>query len=416
MKNLLFLFLFVFITFLSGSCKQGNIDESKIVNTLSINDTVLNDTTKIFPGAFSTAKYLPLLKNKRVALVVNQSSILNGVHLSDTLLDLGVNVVKIFAPEHGFRGKADAGKIIDNTIDSKTGLPIVSLYGKKEKPNKEDLSNIEIVIFDIQDVGVRFYTYISTLTYVMESCGENNIPILVFDRPNPNGHYIDGPILEPKYKSFVGLIPIPIVYGLTMGELAQMINGEGWMSNNVKCNLTVIPCTNYTHQSHYQLPIRPSPNLPDFASVSLYPSLCFFEGTTVSVGRGTNKPFKQIGHPSLASNYKYKFVPLPNEGASNPKLKGESCFGIDLSNVKIKDFRHKGKIELSWLIEFYNNYEDKEKFFLKNNWIDKLAGTDELRKMIIQGKTSEEIKEVWKTDLIKFNSARKKYLLYPDFE
>jgi len=405
----------VFVAF--NSCKNSKANrtvELDIIESMGEDDY---DNTKIFPGAFNVAKYLPLLKDKRVALVVNQSSILEDkIHLLDTLLALDVDVKRIFAPEHGFRGKADAGEKLNDEIDSKTGLPIVSLYGKKRGPDKEDLTDIDIIVFDIQDVGVRFYTYISTLAYVMKAAAGENIPVIVLDRPNPNGHYIDGPVLEERYKSFVGMFPIPVVYGMTIGELAKMMVGEKWIDSGRDCDLTVVKCTNYTHLSHYKLPVAPSPNLPDFLSLSLYPSLCFFEGTTVSVGRGTDKPFKQIGHPVLKGDYDYFFIPKPNQGAKNPKHNGKKCYGLDLSTLKVMDFRVKGKIDLTWLIDFYAKIHNKDKFFLDNNWIDKLAGTDKLRKMIIQGKSDAEIHRLWQEDLDKFNSKRKKYLLYPDFK
>ncbi|HHH53762.1 MAG TPA: DUF1343 domain-containing protein [Bacteroidetes bacterium] len=364
------------------------------------------------PGAYSTAKYIPLLKNKNVALVVNHSSELNGTHLLDTLLNLEVKVLKIFAPEHGFRGKADAGEVITDGIDSKTGIRVVSLYGKKRKPDTEDLKDIDVIVFDIQDVGVRFYTYISTMAYTMEAAAEKGIPFLVLDRPNPNAYLIDGPVLNEKFKSFVGMFPIPVSYGMTIGELAKMIKGEKWMNSMDNLELKVVPVKNYTHDRFYDLPVKPSPNLPDSTAVMLYPSLCFFEGTSVSVGRGTDKPFKQIGHPDLKEYYDYFFIPQPNEGAHNPKLKGQKCYGIDLSKTKIKDFRYKNKLELGWLIDFYNKLKGKGQFFNKNNGIDRLAGTDELRKMIIEGKSEEEIRASWKKDLDNFKIKRAKYLIY----
>ncbi len=396
------------------SCKHSKASKSIIISNSDITNGGF-DNTKMFPGAYNIAKYIPLLKNKNVALVVNQSSMIDEVHLTDTLLNLDVKLVKIFAPEHGFRGKADAGEHLDNSTDSKTGLPIVSLYGKKRAPDDEDLKGVDVIVFDIQDVGVRFYTYISTMAYIMDAAKDNGIPVIILDRPNPNGHYIDGPVLEEKFKSFVGMFPIPVVYGMTIGELATMIDGEGWLKDSKKCDLTIIKCTNYTHLSHYHLPIAPSPNLPDFLSVSLYPSLCFFEGTTVSVGRGTDKPFKQLGHPLLKDDFDYFFIPKPNLGAKNPKYNGQKCYGIDLSKIKAKNFRAKGNIDLSWLIDFYNKLKGNGKFFLDNNWIDKLAGTDRLRKMILQGKSNEEIHQNWENDLKLFNEKRKKYLLYPDF-
>lgn len=414
MKKIITLLIVSFIFIGLESCKDSKASRGIIFsNSDAVNSDF--DNTKVFPGAYNIAKYLPLINNKNVALVVNQSSTIDDVHLTDTLLNLDVKLVKIFAPEHGFRGKADAGEHLNNSIDSKTGLPIVSLYGKKKAPDAEDLKGVDVIVFDIQDVGVRFYTYISTMAYIMNAAKDNDIPVIILDRPNPNGHYIDGPVLEEKFKSFVGMFPIPVVYGMTIGELATMINGEGWLNDSKKCDLTVVKCTNYTHLSHYRLPIAPSPNLPDFLSVSLYPSLCFFEGTTVSVGRGTDKPFKQLGHPLLKDDFDYSFIPKPNLGAKNPKYNGQKCYGIDLSKIKAKNFRAKGKIDLSWLIDFFNKVEGKGKFFLDNNWIDKLAGTDKLRKMILQGKTDEEIHKNWENDLERFNKKRKKYLLYTDF-
>lgn len=405
-----FIFLFAIIA-VNISCSSNNKAEKSTIAISERQDT-LNYSNPIVPGAYSTAKYIPLLKNKNVALVVNHSSELNGTHLLDTLLNLEVKVLKIFAPEHGFRGKADAGEVITDGIDSKTGIRVVSLYGKKRKPDTEDLKDIDVIVFDIQDVGVRFYTYISTMAYTMEAAAEKGIPFLVLDRPNPNAYLIDGPVLNEKFKSFVGMFPIPVSYGMTIGELAKMIKGEKWMNSMDNLELKVVPVKNYTHDRFYDLPVKPSPNLPDSTAVMLYPSLCFFEGTSVSVGRGTDKPFKQIGHPDLKEYYDYFFIPQPNEGAHNPKLKGQKCYGIDLSKTKIKDFRYKNKLELGWLIDFYNKLKGKGQFFNKNNGIDRLAGTDELRKMIIEGKSEEEIRASWKKDLDNFKIKRAKYLIY----
>jgi len=405
MKNF-YLVLFA-VLFIGLSCAENRKD-----NSITIDNKSEVDTSVIFPGAYSTSKYIPLLKNKNVALVVNQSSLINETHLLDTLTALGITVKKIFSPEHGFRGKEDAGKTIDNTIDKATGVSVVSLYGKKRKPTREDLKDIDIIIFDIQDVGVRFYTYISTMGLVMEAAAQNDIPFIVLDRPNPVGYLIDGPMLEEKYKSFVGMYPIPIAYGMTIGELAKMIKGEKWIENAEDLDLTVVPCVNYRHDKIYNLPVKPSPNLPDLIAVTLYPSLCLFEGTTVSVGRGTDKPFKQIGHPGLKDYFKYYFVPEPTEGAKNPKHNGEKCYGIDLSGLKVKDIRFKNKLDLSYLVEFYKKLKNKDNYFLKNNWIDKLAGTDQLKKMIIAGKTEDEIRASWKKDLDVFKGKREKYLIY----
>lgn len=369
------------------------------------------DSTSIITGAERIAFYHPMLKDKKVALVVNQTSMVKDKHLVDTLLKLGVNIQVIFAPEHGIRGKADAGEIISDTKDNKTGLPVISLYGKKKKPLAEDLRDVDVILFDIQDVGVRFYTYISTLHYVMEACAENNLPLILLDRPNPNAYFVDGPILDPAYKSFIGMHPVPVVYGMTIGEYAQMINGEGWLTNKATCKLTVVGCKNYDHDAYYELPVKPSPNLPNIRSVLLYPSTCFFEGTTLSLGRGTEKQFQVIGHPKISSDY--SFTPMPNEGAKDPPLNGQKCYGTDLSNVTTGSIIQSKKIDLSYLLEYYKKMTDlNEKFFLDNNFIDKLAGSDQLRKQILAGKNEQEIKETWQPGLVAFHKIRAKYLIY----
>lgn len=370
---------------------------------------IRTEAQTITPGAYQADIYLAEIVNKRVALVVNQTSIINQTHLLDTLLKLNVNVTKLFSPEHGIRGRAADGELVDNSIDEQTKIPIVSLYGKNRKPSKNDLQDIDLVIFDLQDVGTRFYTYISTLSYVMEACAENNIKVIVLDRPNPNGYFIDGPVLDSNFSSFVGLHQVPAVYGLTIGEYAFMVNGEGWLRNNLKCDLTVIPCLNYTHDSIYKLPIKPSPNLPTEEAVLLYPSLCFFEGTIVSVGRGTDKPFEVIGHPNY-SDASFKFTPKPIEGVTvNPPHKNTECNGILLSGY-VDEIKASKKINLSLLINMYNDLNMGEKFF--NNYFDKLAGTDLLRKQIIDGKTEDEIRESWRGDIEKYKVVRKKYLIY----
>ncbi|MBK8626082.1 MAG: DUF1343 domain-containing protein [Saprospiraceae bacterium] len=371
----------------------------------------IRDTTTVITGAERIAIYHPLVDKKKVGLVVNQTSIINNQHIVDSLLKLGVDIQVVFAPEHGFRGKADAGELISDTKDSKTGLPIISLYGKKKKPLLEDLKGVETIIFDIQDVGLRFYTYISTLHYVMEACAEHNISLIVLDRPNPNAYFIDGEILNPAFKSFVGMHPVPTVYGMTIGEYAQMINGEGWLTNQAKCNLTVIPCKNYDHNTYYELPVKPSPNLPDMRAILLYPSTCFFEGTTLSLGRGTDKQFQIIGHPKLKSDF--SFTPKPNEGAKEPPLNGQLCYGEDLSNITIGSIIKKGQIDLSYLISYHKKMTSLgEKYFLDNNFIDKLAGSDQLRTQISQGRTEAQIKATWAPGLEKFKKIRAKYLLY----
>ncbi len=364
-------------------------------------------------GAARVGEYLPLLAGQGVALVVNQTSTIGGVHLADTLQSLGIPVRVIFAPEHGFRGQADAGEKITDGRDPKTGIPIISLYGKKKKPSAEDLKDVSWVIFDIQDVGARFYTYIQTMHYVMEACAETGIRMMVLDRPNPNGNYVDGPVLKPGFQSFVGIHPVPIVHGMTIGEYAGMINGERWLKDSLQCRLTVIPVNNYHHGRTYELPIKPSPNLPNNRSIYLYPSLCLFEGTAVSVGRGTDKQFQVYGHPDSPLG-NYYFTPEPKPGATQPPLQGLRCRGFDLSNLPADSLFHAAQIDLGYLIDFYQAFPNKVDFFLKNNFIDKLAGSDELRKQIIEGKTEAEIRTSWEADLAQFKKTRAKYLLYPD--
>jgi len=367
---------------------------------------------KITPAAEQPELYLPLLKHKQVALVVNQSSLVKNTHLLDYLLKHKIKVKKIFAPEHGFRGKADAGAHIKNSRDSKTGLPIISLYGKHKKPTKGDLKGIDLILFDIQDVGVRFYTYLSTLHYIMEAGAENNIPVVVLDRPNPNGHYVDGPVLQKKYRSFVGLHPVPVVYGMTIGEYAQMINGERWIKGKKRAALSVIPLTNYTHKSVYALPVKPSPNLPNDRAITLYPSLAFFEGTVMSAGRGTKTPFQLY----CADRYKkrdFYVVPRSRAGAKYPKFKGKRCYGVDLSKMNISKLRKKQQINLGYLQDAYTNYPDKKHFFSHRKFFDKLAGNSQLRKQIENHVSEKEIRKSWGKDLLKFKKIRKKYLLYP---
>jgi uncharacterized protein YbbC (DUF1343 family) len=367
--------------------------------------------TQVEVGANRTEIYLPLLKNKKVAVVANQTSVIfkkdkTYTHLVDSLLSLKISVKKVFAPEHGFRGKADAGEHVANGIDNKTGLPIISLYGKNKKPTKEQLKGIDVVLFDIQDVGVRFYTYISTLHYVMEACAEAGIAVIVLDRPNPNAHYIDGPVLEPSFKSFVGMHTVPIVYGMTLGEYARMINGEKWLGKGIKCDLSVVKLRHYTHQSKYILPIKPSPNLPNARAVNLYPSLALFEGTIISCGRGTETQFQIFGAPSLPnSEYNFTFTPHSNFGAKYPKFKDVLCNGRDLSNSG-----YLNELNLNWFIEAYKVSKNKTPFF--NTFFTKLAGTKKLQSQIEKGLTAKEIKKSWQKDLKAFKKIRKKYLLY----
>jgi uncharacterized protein YbbC (DUF1343 family) len=352
-----------------------------------------------------------MLKGKTIGVVANPTSMIGRTHLVDSLLSLDVKIKCVFGPEHGFRGNAEAGGSIASERDPRTGLPLISLYGAHDKPTPADLAGIDIMLFDIQDVGVRCYTYISTLTYVMEACAAAHIPVVVLDRPNPNGYYIDGPILEPALASFVGLHPIPLVYGLTIGEYATMVNGEGWLGKGIKCDLTVVKLKNYSHAMRYQLPVKPSPNLPDMASVYLYPSLCLFEGTVVSVGRGTGKPFRIFGHPALPDKG-FSFKPVAIKGVSeHPPCEGKLCFGKDLTK-DANDLKGNGRIELKWLTSSYKELKNKEKFF--NNFFVKLAGTPVLRQQIESGLTSTQIRESWKKGLDEYRQMRKKYLLYPE--
>ncbi|MGA1976881.1 MAG: DUF1343 domain-containing protein [Bacteroidales bacterium] len=361
------------------------------------------------PGAAQPDKYFNLIEGKSVAVVANMASMVGGKNIVDFLSGKGIAVRKIFAPEHGFRNMADAGENVSDMRDQETGLPVISLYGNHFKPSPDDLKGIDVVIFDIQDVGVRFYTYLSTLHYVMEACAENNLQCIVLDRPNPNGFYIDGNIPDTSYRSIVGLHPVPVVYGMTIGEFALMINGEGWMKDGMKCDLIVIKCKKYTYKSGYRLPVRPSPNLPDQTAVYLYPSLCFFEGTNISVGRGTQFPFEVYGSPLLPDKG-FSFTPGSVQGAKNPPLSGRKCFGTDLRDAIKNKIVPSREINLEWLISAFENYPDKEKFFTP--YFDVLAGGPELREQIMKGMNAEEIRETWKDGLDKFRNIRSKYLLY----
>ena len=382
--------------------------QTKKQNTAEVKASSENS---IVIGANQTDKYLPLLADKKIGIVGNQTSVIfkeNGgyTHLVDSLLSRNMKIEKVFSPEHGFRGKADAGEKVKDGIDTKTGLPLVSLYGSNKKPTDEQLKGIEMMIFDIQDVGVRFYTYISTLQYVMEACAENNIPLLILDRPNPNGSYVDGPILERSQQSFVGMHPIPIVHGMTIGEYAQMINGENWLANKVKCELMVIKMKNYDHEKNYSLPIKPSPNLPNDQAINLYPSLCFFEGSNVNAGRGTNHQFQVFGSPDLnAEVFNYRYTPIPNDGAKHPKNEGKLCYGMNLTSEE-----KLSQINLGWLIKAYQNTNNKNEFF--NNFFPKLAGTQKLQQQIESGLSEQAIKTTWQAGLADFQNTRKIYLLY----
>ena len=401
-------FLFILILLFSFGC--SSVKKSKVESRKS--KTIVTETTSqkfknlaLKTGAENYKEYLPLLANKKIGIVTNPTGIVeNKKHLVDFLLDNKVDLQKIYAPEHGFRGTADAGEVIKDGKDIKTNLPIISLYGNNKKPKTEQLEDIDIMIFDIQDVGARFYTYISTLHYVMEACAENNIELLVLDRPNPNGSIVDGPVLEMEHKSFVGMHTIPVLHGMTIGEYAKMINGEKWLANGLTCNLTVIPCANYKRDMPYSLPVKPSPNLPNDQSINLYASLCFFEGTNVSVGRGTEKQFQIYGSPFLLKT-DFSFTPIPNFGAKEPMHKDILCYGEDLSKIKKVN-----RLELKWLIKSYANTSDKTIFF--NDFFTKLAGTKKLQEQIIEGVSEKDIRKSWETDLNAFKETRKKYLIY----
>lgn len=364
--------------------------------------------SKIYTGADQIQLYLSKLKGKNIAIVANQTSVIyngnNYTHIVDSLVSLKINIHKVFAPEHGFRGDADAGESVADGIDKKTEIPIISLYGKNKKPTKEQLKDIDLMVFDIQDVGVRFYTYISSLHYVMEACAEQKIPVLLLDRPNPNGHYIDGPVLETEHKSFVGMHPVPVVYGMTIGEYGLMINGEKWLKNGIQTNLTVIPLKNYLHSSNYNLRIKPSPNLPNDTAINLYPSLCFFEGTNVSAGRGTAQQFQIYGSPFLNTKSKFTFTPNPNEGSKSPKHAYIICYGQDLTKTK-----KLASLNLSWLIKAKKQNRTKNFF---NSFFTKLAGTEKLQKQIEEKIKEELIRASWVEDIKAFKNVRKSYLLY----
>ncbi len=398
-----FLLPVVLLVLFTSSC-QGQPRQNTVAATAAI-------PAGIICGAERTTEYLPLLKGKRVALLVNQTSVVGGTHLVDTLLAAGVNIQKIFAPEHGFRGSADAGEHVANEKDNKTGLPVISLYGSKKNPSPDDLKEVDVVIFDIQDVGARFYTFISSLHYLMQACADNQKALLVLDRPNPNGWYVDGPVLEKEFQSFVGVDPLPVVHGLTVAEYAQMVNGEKWLQNGAQCSLTVIPCAGYNHTMRYSLPVKPSPNLPNDRAIYLYPSLCFFEGTDVSVGRGTDYPFQLTGSP-MSGIKDFSFTPLSKPGAKTPPHLGKVCYGLDLQ----KGESNTGQLNLSYLIKMLASYADKEKFFLSNNFFDKLAGNAALRKQLQENMSEQQIKSSWAPALNAYKEKRKRYLLYKDFE
>jgi uncharacterized protein YbbC (DUF1343 family) len=402
--------LVLFVVLIQTSC-SGNKTTQVDNNNFDKDTLALN---LLLTGAEQTHLYFPLIENQKIGIVTNQTGVIGNVHIVDSLVSAGMNVEKIFAPEHGFRGDAEAGEKFSSNIDQRTGIEVVSLYGANLIPKKEDIEVLDLVIFDIQDVGARFYTYISTMHHVMEVCAQTNVQLIILDRPNPNGFYVDGPILDMEYQSFIGMHPIPIVHGLTVGELAMMINGEGWLSGGKKCDVTVVPVSGYTHSTLYHLPIPPSPNLPNMASVYLYPSLCLFEGTVMSVGRGTDTPFEIFGHP-LYNNKSFRFVPESRPGfAAKPPFMGEECFGLSVSEFADSIIENP-RLILSWLIESYEFLHSKTNFF-RSNMFEKLTGSTTMRKQIIAGKTEEEIRSSWQSQLDEYKKMRKKYLLYDDFE
>ena len=408
MKNIS-LTIFVLVIFRIACFSNNDKNDSSTINDLS--DTISSKNNLILIGAQRFEKYLSLLENKSIGMVVNQTSVIGSTHLVDTLLSLNVNIKAIYAPEHGFSGKKERGEYIKNGIDSLTGISIISIYADNKKPSKKDLSGIEIMIFDMQDVGARFFTYIGTLHYVMEACAEQNINLIVLDRPNPLGYYIAGPVLDTSYRSFIGMHPVPIVHGMTIGEYALMINGEGWLKNSVTCNLKVVKIGNYSHNIKYELPVSPSPNLPDMKSIYLYPTTCLFEGVAINEGRGTEKPFQQFGNPTYKPRtFSYTPVSIPGY-CLHPKFEGQVCYGYDLSNINIDKLQAIKEIDLRYLIEFYNQSLEKNKFF-DIDMFDLLAGGSGIRNQMISGMSNEEIKRSWIPGIKKFIIKRDKYLLY----
>ena len=437
-KLLLFIFLLNIFLIVNAQPKQSPTQRA----LPKTNSNQQQTSNHILPGAYQTAEYLPLLKGKRVGIFANQTSVIGNTHLVDSLKKLQINVVKIFSPEHGFRGNADAGANVKSSVDQETGIRVISLYGGKVKPSTGNLNDVDVLLFDIQDVGVRFYTYISSLQYFVESAIENDLPLIILDRPNPNGFYVDGPVLDTAFASFVGMQPVPVVYGMTVGESAKMLLGENWLpwkdkrkrdgnislgeapgfeQEHANFKLTVIKCKNYTHTSRYVLPVKPSPNLPDMSAVYSYPSTCFFEGTVLSEGRGTEHPFEIFGHPDLPDTL-FSFIPRSTSGASDPKLKDQKCYGWNIHGTN-NDGRFT-QLQLKWVLLAYKLFPDKEKFFIhakkinskpQDFYFNKLSGNSELMQQIIDGKTEEEIRASWQPKLDEFKKIRKKYLLYPDF-
>lgn len=409
-KSTIYAFTIFALIFVLCSWKMFHPDQTLVQNDLTT--SLLRESGEVLiTGADQIDKYLDYLKGKRIAVVASPASVIDGIPIVDSLLKRGINIVKIFGSEHGFRGNASNGAKVEDEIDSETGIPIISLYGKKIKPTKEDLEGIDLVTYDIQTGGARFFTKIRTLHQVMEACAENDIELMIMDRPNPSASYIDGPVLDMELKSSVGIFPIPITHGMTIAEMAQMINGEGWLANKAKCRLRIIENVNYTHNTPYTLPIAPTPNLNTQQAVMLYPSLCLFEGTKISEGRGTQFPFTILGSPLLKDKYSFSFTPMPIPGMSeNPPHKGEECYGLDLRNYDTSTFGKTGRINIAWLIELYNAYPNKEEFFRPG--FDRLAGTYELRKQIIAGTSEDEIRKSWEPKLSAYKEMRKKYLIY----
>lgn len=419
--------LLLFLSMVLVSCKTAAPGNYSVPGKSMVKSKI--KSTSFMTGTDNMASYLPMLKNKKVGILTNQTGLVTfetpisikdtvnhsqqetmktvTMHVVDYIVqNTKIDLIKIYAPEHGFRGTADAGELIVDGKDTKTGLPIISLYGNNKKPSAEQLQGIDVLLFDLQDVGARFYTYISSLHYVMEACAENNVELIVLDRPNPNGNIVDGPILEKEYSSFVGMHQIPVLHGMTIGEYALMINGEKWLKDSIQCKVKIVPCENYRREMHYSLPVKPSPNLPNDQAINLYASLCFFEGTNVSIGRGTNKQFQIYGSPYLTTNH-YSFTPMPNEGAKDPPWNGRMCCGEDLSQIpKVNS------LELKWLIKAYHETEERAKFF--NSYFTKLAGTKKLQQQIEGGMSEEEIRATWRAGLEKFKEMRRKYLIYPD--
>lgn len=417
LKSFLMFFTISFQSNLPAQEVNQSISSEKVEDTLS--KAIIHQSGNISVGAEQLDKIKALTGDKRIGIVGNQTSRVGEHHLVDTLISIGMNVQKVYSPEHGFRGDADAGEHVASDKDPKTGLTIVSIYGSNKKPSAAQLEGIDVLIFDLQDVGARFYTYISTLHYIMEAAAENNIEVIVLDRPNPNGHYVDGPIRKKGFESFVGMHPIPIVHGMTVGEIAQMINGEKWLKNEVQAKLTVVPVLNYDRNMPYSLPVSPSPNLRSDAAIQLYPGLCLFEGTSLSVGRGTETPFEVFGHPDLKGKpgFNYSFTPVSSFGAKNPKLKDQVCYGMNLHNHGTPNTNEPGnrkinQLEIQWLIMAYKAMGSESFFITKNRWFDILAGTDQLRKDIIAGKSEKEIRAGWKEGLDGFMEMRKGYLIY----